>query len=730
MMDMLIFHSGTPEWIEGLPAGNGRIGLMAYGLPGKECFQFNADTLFRHNVTKRILSADLIPVMRKLVLAGRGNEADQLFSERTAETPEDCNAYQPFMELKTEISNPLAPYRRSIDLKNGIVNAGNWELFASSPDQVIVMRSSLKKGDSLTLTLCRTEDPDCRYTAFWKDGKGFFDGEFTEGVRFSAQIEVITDGTLSAEENTLAVSGTDSLELRIAMKTSQESAAEPEEILKNTAGFTFTELKERHSTDFRTLFSRMTLSLGKESRTTEELYAESRNAGHGTPALFAQMFAFARYLMISAARPGTLPPNLQGLWNNLLKPEWESGYTMDMNVQMAYWFAEAANLGECHSALFDFLESRLDIMHQQAKDIFGAEDAAYIPQYTDMFLTPTCWHRYSLGTFQVIWSGAAAWLASHFYQHWKYSGDNGFGRNRAFPFLKQCMNLYFTLLSRDENGKWILAPSCNPEQWAKGSGRVVHTATMDLSLIHELAQNLLELDDVLEINDPLAGRWKEIDENLTDYPVDASGMLLEWCDEREVNDPSHRHLSHIYGLYPSHLFDTDDVMRNAALKAVEKRTEKGLFNSSTWSFSWYSCLYARLGCGGKVAEFMDHIVKAGLLPNLLTTHNDWRPGTPYSHMTPERVFQSDALFGYAAAVCEALAHEQGGEVILLSAVPEDWKKEGCVSGLCISGQTELSFAWKEGVITELKAVSPIRRILKVRFPDGSIKEIAAQGEKE
>ncbi len=697
----LRFNSPAPEWIEGLPVGNGRIGLMAYGLSGREAFCFNADTLFRRQVTKRILSADLIPRMRQLVLEGKGLEADALFTERIKNIPENCNAYQPFMEIKTTSSLTNGVGSRSLDLSSGIAQVGAWTLFASHPDQVIVIKRILQKNESLTLNLTRVADKDCTYSALWRGNKGFFNGKFVEGIEFSAEIDVLTDGKLKEEDASLSVSNANFLELRIAMRTSLEKNVDsPKNVLLRVASRSFEELKTRHGMDFSNLFGRMSLSLGTDTRTTEELYNDALASGKGAPALFAQFFAYARYLMISSARKKTLPPNLQGLWNNSISPEWESGYTTDMNIQMAFWMAEAANLGDCHLALFDFLDERIPEMNQLASDIFGAQNAVYLPQYTDSFLTPTCWHRRNLGTFQVIWSGAAAWLAAHYYQHWKYTGDDDFGKKRAFPFMKQAMNLYFTLLTKNEHGKWILSPSASPEQWTKESGRVVHTATMDISLVHELTRNLLEMNEAFGLNDPLAKRWKDYNENMIDYPVDEKGVLREWCDAREVRDPSHRHLSHIYGLYPSHLFDGDIRLRNAALKAVEKRTEKGLFNSSTWSFAWYSCLYARLGQGEKVEEFMNHIVKGGLLPNLLTVHNDWRAGTPYSHMTSKKVFQIDALFGFGAAVCEALAHEENGKLLLLSGVPEEWKKEGSVKGLSLPGNREVSFSWKDGVVSD------------------------------
>jgi len=389
-----------------------------------------------------------------------------------------------------------------------------------------------------------------------------------------------------------------------------------------------------------------------------------------------------------------------------------------MNVQMAYWMTEAANLSECHMALFDWIDSHSETMERQCEAIFGAKDSVYIPQYTDVFMVPSCWKEY--GPFQVLWSGAAPWLAAHYYQHWQYTGDDEFARTRAFPFMKRCMNLYLYLLTKDSNGKYVLAPTTNPENWAgKEEGQLVHTATLDIALIHELAQNLIKMNRDLGLNDPMEERWQDVDSNMMDYPVDETGLLREWVDDREPTDPIHRHMSHLYGVYPSKLFYGHEDLTAAAMKALDKRLSGDPIRSTTWSFAWDTCLFVRLGCIDRAMEFFGHLIHGGLLSNLLTTLWDWKPDTKY-YVFGHKLFQIDALLGICGAICEMLVTEYDAEIYLLPALPQEWKEKGAVKGFRLQHGVELDFRWSAGQITTIEARAPQEKELQVRFPDGSL----------
>ena len=738
-MNQLQFRTPAGEWMEGLPLGNGRIGCMMYGLPGKECFSFNADSLFRHQHRKSIRTAEILPDLRRLVAQGRGTQADALFQQATAAVPEACNAYQPFMDLTVECreAESASDYRRFLDLDAAVAAASyrsasgavRWEAFASAADQLLVLQRISAQADRLHIRVFREEDPDCRYSVERRGDTIVFQGCFESEASFGAVIRLLTDGTLSDEEGGFGIEGARRLEIRVAMYTEYETAAplaRCETDIAAAAARDIRALRQAHEAEYRALYEPMSLSLGRpDGRDTQTLYQEGVD-GCPSPGLYEQLFCFARYLLISSSRPGCLPVNLQGLWNHDLHPMWCCGYTTDMNIQMAYWIAEPSHLSHCHLALFDWIDAHTAAMEQQCREIFGAEDAAYIPQYTDAFMVPTC--ERDCGPFQVLWSGAAPWLARHYYEHWKYTGDDAFARQRAFPFMKRCMNFYLQMLQKTAEGRYRLAPACNPENWAADGGQLIDTATMDIALVHELARHLLEMNSRLDLQDPLAQRWEEIDAHMEEYPVDEKGVLREWVDSREPLDPMHRHLSHLYGIFPAHLFDGDARLEQAALRALDKRTGDGLEHSSSWSFAWYACMFARLGMGERALTFLDHLVHGGLLPNLLTVHNDWRPGSPYLY--GEKIFQLDALLGAAAAICEMLVSAQEDKIVLLPSLPERWKAQGHVRGLCLPGGMEISFSWSDGAVSWLEIKADRERPVAVQFPQGQTETIQAVRRKE
>ena len=728
-MKKLIFEKPGVEWIDGLPLGNGRMGFMAYGNPFEECFTFNADSLFRNNNKKEIKTANSISKVRELILSGKAVEADRLYLELLKDYPIDCNSYQPFMDIHINAlkKSLTSEYMRSLDLENGVgeilytaddTNV-NWCFFASNPDDVLVISRKSDKAQNVSLKIMRQHDSDCKYSVEWQGDLALFSAKFLEGVYFQAAIKVITDGNLKFECGETVIDNCTKIQLRIVLKTSFDNI-DLEDRANKMDDKPYFELLDAHKKDFYALSNRMELKLSDDTRNSEELYSAVEK-GELPPKLYEQLFAFSRYLTISSSRRGSMPMNLQGLWNIDLIPNWNCGYTVDMNLQMAYWMTEAANLSECHEALFDWIDSNLSLMEKQSKQIFGAENAAYIPQFTDMQMTPTCWREFS--AFQVLWSGGAAWLASHYYKHWIYTGDDDFAKNRAFPFMKRCMNLYIHLLFENESGRLVLAPSTNPENWANDGGQLVNTATMDISLINELSHNLLHMNSVLQLNDPLASKWEEIKTKLVSYPIDENGLLREWVDEREPIDPYHRHLSHVYGLYPSHLFEGDERLTSAAIKALDKRIEGGYMRSAVWSFAWYACLFARLGDAEKTYEFFGHIVKCGLLPNMLTAYTDWRENTKYSHFEEGKIFQIDAMMGFGAAICEALVGEKNGVVHILPALPNEWKAKGSVRGIRISGGIELDFIWENGKVIKIEAFSKTEKEIAIKLPGTEILKI-------
>lgn len=706
-MPVFAWPRPAEEWVEGLPAGNGRIGFMAYGLPGDERFALNADRLFRKNIEKRFQTAHLMPALKALIAEGRGLEADALFQAAAKDQPEGVNPYQPFATLRA-----LSPgariaenYRREIDLTRGVVRLQyrmdgalvEWAALACEEENVIALRRETDEPADMMLFFDRQDDPDCRWGAAFSGDRFEFSAEFVEGVRFRATIRLDTDGRMEADGQNVMIAGATRIDLFIELYTDYDEEKPPADRLLQLK---WAELFARHEERHSALFDRMDLSLGGESDIDiQSLYDEAQCGGDVPVALYEVLLKFSRYLLMGASRPGGLPVNLQGLWLEDIRPMWDAGFTTDMNIQMAYWMAETANLSTCHIPLFDWVDKNADRMAAQCRDIFGIEGGAYIPQYTDAFMTPASWAEFS--PFQVLWGGAAPWIARHYFEHWLYTRDEEFARARAYPLMKRCMTFYRGLMERDEMGRLCVRPSCNPENWAADGGQLVDTATMDIALVRELARNMARMAHEVKIVDEDADAWRAMVTDIQDFPIDSDGALREWIDPRDVMDPSHRHLSHLYGLYPSDLF-TSEALRRAARKALDKRLACGLKNSATWSFAWYACLYARLGDGNAALRFIDHIVKGGLLPNLLTVHNDWRDESEYSHMVAGKVFQIDALLGLGSAILQMLIRPTEDGFELLPALPDRFKAHGEVRGIRAPGMV-LDFSWEQGNVLTIAA---------------------------
>jgi alpha-L-fucosidase 2 len=380
---------------------------------------------------------------------------------------------------------------------------------------------------------------------------------------------------------------------------------------------------------------------------------------------------------------------------------------------MEYWWANRVRLGDCEEPLFDWIDKNKDVMERQCREIFGIDNSVYIPQYTDVFMTPTCSHQYA--DFQVLWSGAAAWIARHFYERWKFTDDRDFAYKRAYPYMKRCARFYLAFLRKHEDGRYHIVPSYNPENWTREGDEAVDTAVMDISIIRDLMRNLIELHDALDMGeDPERTRWQEIERNLPDYPIGKNGILFEWLDEREPLDPYHRHTAHLYGLHPGGEFADHAVYASAARKALEKRLENGTAALAGWSMVWASCFWARLYEGDKALQYLNFMIKGALLPNLLTTHNDWRKKPGYLSWFDKPLIQIEALFGAASGLCEMLMQEREDEILLLPALPDYLSAVGSVKGFSARHQVMVDFAWKDGIITQVTLASPKSCRVRIR----------------
>ena len=731
MSDKLTYSSPALEWTDGLGIGNGSIGAMVWGVAGKEVFTLNHDHLFRNNIKKDIKTAHLIPKIRELMLSGKTKEAQELFNDECSKYSTGCNSYQVFGELKFDIDceRDTTDYTRNLNMGDAFCEmsyaTGNdkyyCRAFSSILKNVIAVKYQKINGSfDCSLAFTRPQDPSCLYEITFYNNVLEFNAEFVEGVKFKAGIEIITDGRVEFNGSKLNFKQISNVELRIALATSYETDdvdKKCSEILEKLINVSFEDLMAENSLENKKLYDRVEFSLGESdfSKNTDEHYLAFTSGNPIDNAVYKNLFNAARYYTISASYGDSLPMNLQGIWNDSIVPMWECGYTTDLNVQMHYWLTLPGNLAECQMPLLKWLSSMAKTMERQAKNVFGC-NGYYIPQYTDIMQTPTCWGNYAM--FQVLWSGSAGWLSQHFYEYYKYTGDTQFLKNYALPFMRGSAKFYMDFLVKNNDGKYITLPSLSPENTTTEGNWLVQTSTIDISIINELFSNLIKLNDELLLNDEDREKWQDVVDNLIDYPINKDGVLEEWVENVQQADPYHRHLSHLYGLFPSKMFAEmpDKTLYNAAIKALKKRLSGGYGSAASWSHSWYACCFARIGDGDSALSCIDNLLKGGTLPNFLTTHNDWREQGLSNKMIDYKLIQIDALLGAATAIIEMFVQSDEEKIKIAPAVPKKWQESGGeIKGLKIYGGHEINLKWEKCKIKHFDIKWHSDRKCKIEF---------------
>ncbi len=755
------------NWNTALPLGNGSLGCMFFGHPTHEQLQLNLDTLWAHTPGERNnpLAFKVLPRVRELLLAGRSGDAAALAADTMMATPNRIQPYQTmgnlYLRFPTRMptrEKPVKHFERWLDLSTATAGCEftldgvthRHEVFVSQPAQAIVMRLSANRAKHINTALQLHRHIDATIKA--QRQQLVMNGQCgAYGVKFQTLVQAtLKGGQIIPAGDRLLIEQADEVMIIITAASDfagQSPQAQVQSNLRRLKGRTYAQLLQQHLADYQPFHQRvsMTLASAPADRAALKLPTDQRlkrlreHEQADDPDLCALYFHFARYLLIACSRPGTLPANLQGIWNDSMTPAWNADYHTNINVQMNYWQAEVANLSELTQPLFAWLKSLVKPGRRTAKVHYGCRGWV-LHHISDPWGFTAPGDGVSCG----LWPMGGAWLCDHLWEHYLYTHDENFLRDTGYPLMKGACEFFLDYLVEDDQGRLLCGPSSSPEnrfRMKNGSvGQLTMGCTMDNQILRELFSHTVAAATVLQTDARLRRQLEQAIAKLPGHQVGQHGQIQEWLEDYDEIELGHRHISHLFGLHPGTQISPrlTPELAQAAQVTLKRRLQHGGGHTG-WSAAWIINMWARLLEPEKAHAMMLTLLRKATLSNMFDDHPP---------------FQIDGNFGGGAGIAEMLLqshetspHHEGFTVALLPALPKAWSQGQC-SGLRARGGFTLSMRWNKGKLQaatikadrsdSLTLILPtnarLRRLMSadepvtwVQNPDGSVSFAALAG---